>query len=179
MVAADGTDINLPTDKNDTVYRIKQARSDNFYFQMHLNALYDICENRFISAVTPPRPQMNENAAFCQLITECDMPKNTIFIADRGYIALNTIAHLLENNRYFLIRAKAPTSSGSMIKDILEPNAPTDKYVRLDISRSSKNRHKSKADVFKKLVQTENLIIFLLMTKNLYIQWNCVAHASK
>ena len=151
LAAIDGTDINLPTDKNDTVYRVKQARSDNFYFQMHLNVLFDICENRYISAVTQPRPQMNENAAFCQLISECDMPENTIFIADRGYITHNTLAHLLENNRYFLIRAKSPTSSSSMTKDIMEPNVPSDKYVKVDISRSLKNRHESKADVFKKI----------------------------
>ena len=151
LIAVDGTDINLPTDKHDTVYRVKQARSDNFYFQMHLNALYDICENRFISAITQPRPQMNENAAFCQLISECDMPDNTIFIADRGYITLNTLAHLLENNRYFLIRAKSPTSSGSMTKDIIAPNVPSDKYVKINISRSEKNRRKSEADVFKKI----------------------------
>ena len=151
LVAVDGSDINLPTDKNDTVYRVKQARSDNYYYQMHLNALYDICENRFISAVTQPRPQMNENAAFCQLISECDMPKNTIFIADRGYITLNTLAHLLDNNHYFLIRAKAPTTSSSMTKDLMEPNIPSDKYIKVDISRSMKNRRESQADVFKKI----------------------------
>ena len=151
LVAIDGSDINLPTDKNDTVYRIKQARSDNFYFQMHLNALYDICENRFISAITQPRPQMNENAAFCQLISECDMPDNTIFIADRGYITHNTLAHLLQNNRYFLIRAKNPASAASMTKNIIEPGIPSDKYVRIGISRSSKNRNNSGFDVFKKI----------------------------
>ena len=151
LVAVDGSDINLPTDKNDTVYRVKQARSDNYYYQMHLNALYDICENRFISAVTQPRPQMNENAAFCQLISECDMPKNTIFIADRGYITLNTLAHLLDNNHYFLIRAKAPTTSSSMTKDLMEPNISSDKYIKVDISRSMKNRRESQADVFKKI----------------------------
>lgn len=149
LVAADGSDINLPTDKRDTVYRIKQARSDNFYFQMHLNALFDICENRFISAVTQPRPQMNENAAFCKLVAECNMPPNTIFIADRGYMSLNTLAHLLEEKRYFLIRAKSPTSSGSITKNILEPDVPSDKYIKVGVSRFSKNRHTGDFDVFK------------------------------
>ena len=60
IVAADGSDVNLPTDKHDLVYRIKQARSDNVFFQMHLNVLYDICENRYITAVTQPRPKMND-----------------------------------------------------------------------------------------------------------------------
>lgn len=149
VVAADGTDINLPTDKNDYVYRVKQARSDNFYFQLHLNALYDICENRYISAITQPRPEMNENAALCQLISECDMPQNTIFIADRGYITLNTLAHLQENNRYFLIRAKNPSSAASFLKDIIVPDVSSDTYLKVGISRSAKNRQKSHFDAFK------------------------------
>lgn len=149
LVAGDGSDVNLPTDKKDMIYRIKQARSDNFYFQLHLNALYDICENRFISAITQPRPKMNENAAFCQLISECDMPENTIFILDRGYITLNTLAHLIENNRYFLIRAKAPSSSGSITKNLMEPDTPSDKSVKLGISRSARNSKKIGFDAFK------------------------------
>ena len=32
LVAVDGSDINLPTNKNDFEYRIKQARSDNVFF---------------------------------------------------------------------------------------------------------------------------------------------------
>jgi len=151
LVAVDGSDINLPTDKKDTVYRIKQARSDNYYYQMHLNALYDICENRYISAITQPRPIMNENAAFCQLVEECDMPLNTIFIADRGYITLNTLACLIENKRYFLIRAKTPMSAGSITKNVIEPDIPSDKCVKIGISRSSRNSNKGDFSIFKKI----------------------------
>lgn len=151
IVAADGSDINLPTDKKDTVYRVKQARSDNFYYQMHINALFDVCENRYISAITQPRPQMNENEAFCQLIDDCSMPENTIFISDRGYITLNTIAHLINRNRYFVIRAKSPASSGSLTRHLMEPDTLSDRFISIGVTRSKKNRPSQECDVVKVL----------------------------
>ena len=104
LMAVDGSDINIPVDKKDSVYRVKQARSDNYYYQMHLNALYNICDNRFHSIVIQPRPEMNENAAFCQLIDESDFDEKTIFLADRGYISLNTLAHLMDRNKVHRLR---------------------------------------------------------------------------
>ena len=138
LIAVDGSDINLPTDRHDTVYRIKQARSDSYYYQMHLNALYDICENRYVSALVQPRPQMDERKAFQQLISGCPLPENTIFIADRGYVSLNTIAFLQENRKYFLIRAKAPDSPNSFFKDLLEPDVEDDRICSIGVSRSRK-----------------------------------------
>ena len=122
LAAVDGSDLNLPTDKNDSVYRIKHAASDNCYFQMHVNALYDICENRYISAVTQPRPKMNEPRAFCQMIDECPMPDNTIFIADRGYMTMNTLAQLIGHNKFFLIRAKSSSYSSSFLNPLMKEN---------------------------------------------------------
>lgn len=136
LVAVDGTDLNLPTDRHDDKYCVKQAHSDNYYYQMHVNAFYDICENRFIKVFTQPRPQMNENAALCQMISECSLPKKTIFIADRGYVSLNTIATLLHHNKYFLIRAKAPSSGGSLIKNLVQPDIESDAFYSIGVARS-------------------------------------------
>ena len=149
LMAVDGSDINLPVDKKDTVYRIKQARSDNYYYQMHLNALYNICDNRFHSIVIQSKSEMNESAAFCQLIDESDFDRKTIFIADRGYISLNTLAHLKEHNKLFLIRAKAPSSSGSLLAHLLEPDQKTDKLITLGITRSQKNISGENPQTFK------------------------------
>lgn len=142
LVAVDGSDINLPTDKNDLVYRVKQARSDNYFYQMHINALYDICENRYVAAITQPRPTMNEPKAFCQMVDQCSMPDNTIFIADRGYISINTIAHLLDANRFFLIRAKSPSTPASFLKHIIPEDIESDQQVSIGITRSKKSEYK-------------------------------------
>lgn len=139
LMAVDGTDINLPTDKKDDVYRVKQARSDNYFFQMHLNALYNICDNRFHSIVTQPRPMMDEKAAFCQLIDEGDFDEKTIFIADRGYISLNTLAHLTERKKLFLIRAKNPATTASLLHGLIEAEHETDHSITISVTRSKRN----------------------------------------
>lgn len=141
LMAVDGSDLNLPAYKRDTVYRVKQARSDNYYYQMHLNALYNILDNRFHSISIQPRPEMNESEAFCQLVIDPDFDNKTIFIADRGYIALNTLAHLIDNGKSFLIRAISPASPGSLLKNIMEPNVESDEMITLGITRSHKKRN--------------------------------------
>lgn len=149
LVAVDGSDLNLPTDKNDYFYRVKQARSDNYYYQMHLNALFDICENRYIAVVTQPRPLMNETKAFCQMVDKCTLPDNTIFIADRGYATINTIAHLLDADKFFLIRAKSPDSSGSFLKYLLEADIEADKEITLNITRSYNKEYRRNPSKYK------------------------------
>lgn len=149
LVAVDGSDINLPTNKNDFEYRIKQARSNNVFFQMHLNALFDICENRYITAVTQPRPKMNETQALCHMVDHCNLPENTILIADRGYASLNTMAHLIEKKKFFLIRWKSPSAPSAFLKDILPAETESDKEIILDVTRSKKNKHLCHGDKMK------------------------------
>lgn len=149
LAAVDGSDLNLPTDKNDSVYRIKHAASDNCYFQMHVNALYDICENRYISAVTQPRSKMNEPRAFCQMIDECPMPDNTIFIADRGYMTMNTLAQLIGHNKFFLIRAKSPSYSSSLLNPLMKENVESDSRLTIGITRSHKKLYMENPSAYK------------------------------
>ena len=149
LMAVDGTDINLPTDRKDEIYRVKQARSDNYFFQMHVNALYNICDNRFHSIITQPRPQLNEQAAFCQLVDEGDFDEKTIFIADRGYVSLNTLAHLTERNKLFLIRAKKPDTSASLLHNLIEAEHETDQSITVSVTRSKRNIKKYNLSCYK------------------------------
>lgn len=149
LVAVDGSDINLPTNKNDLENRIKQARSDDYYFQLHLTTLYDTCEERYISATTQPRPKMDENAAFLDLVKNCKFPENTIYIADRGFATMNTAAYLSDNGKFFLIRAKSPAGSGSFLRGLMEADVPSDRFVTLNVTRSKKNIPKDSSDLYK------------------------------
>ena len=149
LIAVDGTDINLPTDRKDEIYRVKQARSDNYFFQMHLNVLYNICDNRFHSIITQPRPQMNEQAAFCQLVDKGDFDEKTIFIADRGYVSLNTLAHLTERKKLFLIRAKKPETTASLLYKLIYTEHETDQSITVSVTRSKRNINKYKLSCYK------------------------------
>lgn len=108
---------------------------------MHINALYDICENRYVTAITQPHPELNELAAFCQMVDQCSMPDNTIFIADRGYVSINTFAHLLDSNKFFLIRAKTPFASGSFLRYVIDAEKESDQEISLGVTRSKKREY--------------------------------------
>lgn len=149
LIAIDGSDLNLPTNKDDTIYRVKQARSDNYYYQMHINALFDICENRYHSLLIQPRPKMNEHQAFMELVTTGNFSANTIFIADRGYCSLNSIANLINQNKFFLIRGKSTDTNVSFLKGVMTPNVEADRFITMAITRRKKNVKNISCDVIK------------------------------
>lgn len=149
LLAVDGSDINLPTDKNDSTYRVKMTRSDRCYYQAHINAMYDLMEKRYSDITIQPRPKMNENTAFCTMVDRNSFDCNTIFIADRGYASLNNIVHVIQKKQYFLIRSKSPASSGSFIRNLIEPDVETDKKVHLGLTRSHKKQYKKHPDQYK------------------------------
>lgn len=143
LVSCDGTDVNLPRDKNDNTYFVDYASKEDGYYQLHLNALQHIGENRFLDVVIQPRPLMDEQAAFCTMIDRCDLDDKTIFIADRGYPSFNVLAHVVENKKYFLIRAKNPEGPGSFLKHCELPKEGLyDKDVTLCLTRSHRTEFK-------------------------------------
>ena len=168
LIAIDGSDLNLPTCSTDHTYAIKQARSDGFYYQMHLNAAYDLLEKRYCGMEIQPRPQMNEGKAFRSLVNSYGNPGSALFIADRGYVSCNNIAFLLENRHHFLIRAKAPDSSASFLRHVVTEESPDDVDVCFYLTRSVK-KHDKNPDKYKLLnCQREFLYIPHGDTESLY-----------
>ena len=79
----DGSDIHIPTDPDDkdTFYR---ANNDvKGYNLMHLNALYDIMNRRYIDAVLQVSRCENEHTALISMAKK--LSEDSIIIADRGY----------------------------------------------------------------------------------------------
>lgn len=140
LIAADGSDINLPKDCNDTVYRIDypNKHSDGCYYQLHLNALFDICEKRYTSLLIQPSPEQNEYKAFQQMVLEPQYDDKSIFIADRGYPSLDTLAFMIENHRHFIFRATSPSTQTSMLRNIIPEDTELDRVIEIGVSRNSK-----------------------------------------
>ena len=151
LIAIDGSDLNLPTCSSDHVYAIKQARSDGFYYQMHLNAAYDLLEKRYCGMEIQPRPQMNEGKAFRSLIASYGNPGSALFIADRGYISHNNVAFLQESGHFFLIRAKSPDTPASFLKYVVNEDSPEDTDVCIRLTRSHKKQYSKHPDQYKLL----------------------------
>ena len=84
---------------------------------MHLNALYDLMNRRYIDAVLQDSRNENEHYALISMAknVKCD----SIIVADRGYEAYNNIAHLENNGLKYVIRIR--TTSESPRNSIFQP----------------------------------------------------------
>lgn len=106
LLACDGSDLNIARNPKDTDTYFQSLPTDKGFNQLHLNALYDLCEKRYTDVVIQPARKENESLAMTQMIDRCTGQKKTIFIADRGYETYNIFAHIQEKEMYYLIRVK-------------------------------------------------------------------------
>ena len=152
LACCDGSDLNLPPDKNDTENFVQYASKNGGYYQKHLNALYDPINNRFLDAIIQPRPVFQEASALCEMVRRYDNPEPTIFLADRGYQSFNLMATIIENNQFFLIRAKDLRSSSSFLKHVqLPPEGEFDMDCTLMLTRSHKKNYLKHPETYKVL----------------------------
>lgn len=126
LLACDGSDLNIPYFPGDTDSFILYNSRNGGYFQMHLNALFDLTEKRYVDAILCPRRKMGENRSLCEMIDRNPLTGPILYIADRGYASFNTIAHIINAGQFFLFRAKDAFGGGSFLKGILFPD--TDEF---------------------------------------------------
>lgn len=106
LLACDGSDLNIARNPEDIDTYFQSMPTDKGFNQIHLNALYDLCEKRYTDVVIQPARKKNESLAMTQMVERCTGEKKTIFIADRGYETYNIFAHIQEKGMYYLIRVK-------------------------------------------------------------------------
>ena len=149
LVAVDGSDVDIPPchDSPDTF--VPSNTDGCGYHQMHLNALYDLLEERYTDILVQPRACINERSAFLSLLNYYSVPGKTIFIADRGYFSLNLLAHLLVSGHKFLLRLNSVDSGNSFLKRFKLPDADKfDVMLKFDATRSKKKCYLEHPDKF-------------------------------
>ena len=103
LLACDGSRLNLPYNPGDPETFLQCIQGRKGINQIHLNSLYDLLNDSFVDAELQSIHQMNEKAAFCQLLGRHKGSK-TIYIADRGYASFNNFAYCIHHAKLFLIR---------------------------------------------------------------------------
>lgn len=109
LLACDGSDFTYTRNPNDTdCFCVPNNTTSKGYNQVHVNALFDILSLTYSDSVIQPFNKKNEFLALSQMIDSYNYDDHHIpvFIADRGYQSYNVFAHAIENNAFFLIRAK-------------------------------------------------------------------------
>ena len=78
LLACDGSDLNISRNPKDTDTYFQSLSTDRGFNQIHLNALYDLCEKRYTDVVIQPARKENESLAMTQMIDRYRGQKKTI-----------------------------------------------------------------------------------------------------
>ena len=111
LFAADGSDIQTPTNSDEKDSFFPGSSSQESYNLLHLDALYDLLEHTYVDAEVSGKRNFNENGVLCKMVDRASVTK-ALIIADRGYESYNLFAHIQEKDWKYLIRIKDIHSSG-------------------------------------------------------------------
>lgn len=95
ILAFDGSDVNIPRDLDDEETLIQNGTNKPFN-QYHLNALYDVLNERYWDIDLRTAAKTEECDAFIHILHEGRYPENAIALFDRGFESYNLFAHCIE-----------------------------------------------------------------------------------
>ena len=103
LIAADGSDIHIPTNQEHPDSYFPRVNGQAAYNMLHLDAMYDLLRHTYTDASVIGQRKVNERSSLCAMVDRSSM-ENVLLIADRGYEGFNLLAHIQEKHWHFLIR---------------------------------------------------------------------------
>ena len=143
LLAVDGSDIQIPTNLNDTdSLFITEGRKP--YNLLHLNALYNLLSHTYEDAIIFKRKEAFENKALTEMVDRSAIGEKSIVIMDRGYESYNNMAHVQEKGWFYLIRVKdfGKHKTGIVHGLELPDDDEFDEYIDLNLTRKQTNKMK-------------------------------------
>jgi hypothetical protein len=143
LLAVDGSDIHIPTNKDDLDSYYPRINDQRPYSLLHLNAMFDLLEHTYVDAIIQKSRKANESIALVDMVERFETKQPAIVIADRGYESYNSLAHIQEKGWKFLLRVKDATSKGGIASGLKLPDK--DEFdisidLHLAIGRSAERR---------------------------------------
>ncbi len=147
LIAADGSTASFfsrdkysPPDE----YFISPGNSIKGAYSIHINAFQDLDSHLYTDALLQPVHHKDEFRAFCTIVDRhpVESGSKNIYIGDRGYCSYNNMAHVIENEQYFLFRAKDIDKKGLVGKFDFPDEDTFDVTVNVSLVRS----HSTKID---------------------------------
>ena len=134
LFAADGSDVQTPTNEEETDSYFPGSTFQKPYNLLHLDALYDLLGHTYVDAKVSGKRNFDENGVLCKMVDR-STAENVLIIADRGYESYNLFAHIQEKGWKYLIRVKDIHSSG-IAAGLETPTAPEfDSEFRLQFTK--------------------------------------------
>ncbi len=149
LLAADGSDIQIPINPNDPDSYFPAKENQSAYNLLHLDAMYDLLRHTYTDAILLGQRKANERSSLCDMVDRSSL-KNVLVIADRGYEGFNLMAHIQEKGWCFLIRIQDILNSKGIAAGLDLPS--TDEFdLFVDLSLTTKQ-----ANNVKKLAEKKN-----------------------
>jgi len=142
IFAADGSDIQIPTNPNHPDSYFPGVNGQTAYNMLHLDAMYDLLRHTYIDASLIGQRKVNERNTLCSMVDRSSI-KNVLLIADRGYEGFNLMAHIQEKHWKFLIRVQDVLHSRGIAAGLALPDEDEfDLPITLSLTTKSSNEVK-------------------------------------
>ena len=117
LVACDGSDITsvgYPQDADSFFY---VASHKVGYNMLHVSTVFDLCTHQFLDALIHSKRFANERNDLLALVDrQSYLPRNTVWIADRGYESFEVLFRMQAQHRYYVIRAQDINGNGTLCR---------------------------------------------------------------
>lgn len=168
LLAADGSDLHIATDSNDTDTFFQNREGEKGYNMLHLNALYDLCSRLYVDALVQDGKHQNENRALTNMVDRSHIRDKVIIIADRGYESYNNFAHIEKKDWNYLIRVKDLASNGILSGLRLPSDDEFDIVVKRLLTRKQTKEVKDRPDIYKFMPTNQTFDFLDLGTSKFY-----------
>lgn len=146
LIAADGSDIQIPTNPSDADSYFPNVDGYAAYNLLHLDAMYDLLQHTYVDAILLGQRRANERNSLCNMVDRSAL-KNVLVVADRGYESYNLMAHIQEKGWYFLIRIQDVNTSRGIANGLDLPDTEEfDLFVDLTLTTKQTNNTKKLAE---------------------------------
>lgn len=150
LLACDGSDINIFHNPNDSSTYYKNPGTEKGFNELHIDALYDLCNHTYLDINIDGRHNQNEQRAMVNFISKHEYNSKTIFIADRNYECWNVLAYAQNKGVHFLIRAKDINSNGILKSFRIDKNIGSfDLDLPINLVRSKKCINKANPSTYR------------------------------
>ena len=151
LYAVDGSDVLVPTNPKDADTFFKTSPGGTGFNMIHLNALYDLCNNLYVDAFVVPQRECGEREALINFLTRSPYKDKIILVADRGYEGYNCFAHIERKGWNYVVRVKDIHSQGILAGLDLPQDGEFDTRVDLILTKKQTKEVTDNPQIYKVL----------------------------
>lgn len=153
LLAVDGSDLNICHNPNDVDTYFQSIPNTKGFNQLHLNAMYDVCNKLYVDVCIQPGRRENEFRALTDMIDHSNISGDVIVVADRGYESYNVFAHIEQKDWKYAIRVKDLMSNGILSALKLPDEDEFDVNIHRILTRKQTKVTKNNPELYKFLPQ--------------------------